>query len=204
MKRIPKLAMCVVLFASLQVSTPAQAAGTSMSDAQVKILENSILKAWTYAYKGMKYNYSCNQNMKSCQIKWDFDSYYKCTSGGYVHTIGSASGTINVSTNIGAGNIWLQGHMTQPIVNWTCITGWVVNGDPYLSYTFSVTGNIRSPNIRSTQSGGWLALTKKGKIPSGKQSCQNSNEFAYGMGMGHANIHVNCVPGKKLNYSQTF
>ncbi len=86
-----------------------------------------------------------------------------CTSGGYISVLGGMSGSID---NNGTGVLLLS--MTESIVDWQCIGGFVINGDPYISAsgTFSYLNGQPGTRQDMTISGGFKWGT------TAAQSCQ--------------------------------
>jgi hypothetical protein len=81
------------------------------------------------------------------------NSRTSCTAGGYITVVGSLTGTAS-SCNMS----YLSLQLTESIVNWQCISGWVVNGNPYISLTGTFTflaGGAPATQQTMTVSGGF-------------------------------------------------
>ena len=75
-----------------------------------------------------------------------------CTAGGYITVVGGMTGTVN-----SCGSAYISVQLTESIVNWQCIGGWTVNGDPNLSLVSTFTFLNGAPATRQdmTISGGF-------------------------------------------------
>jgi len=129
-------------------------------------------------------------------VRVNVDGTTNCSSGGHIHTLGGWSG-------IGNRNIvTFSFHATQTIYDWKCIGGWTVNGDPYISYSGTVTGTGASQTVSMGQSLGWKASKTGEKVV--KQSCQTNGDVSTSSNeLGHANFHLKCKPGGELSYAMT-
>lgn len=87
----------------------------------------------------------CTQT--SCTIYQPFSATTNCTAGGRIVVSGDISGTMNSS---GTGLIQIQA--TETITDWRCITGHVINGDPYISLTGTFSYVNGSPGTQQTVS----------------------------------------------------
>lgn len=66
-----------------------------------------------------------------------------CTAGGYITVLGGATGSLS---SCGSGIIQIQ--LVESIVNWQCVGGWIVNGDPYVSLVATFTFLNGAPATR--------------------------------------------------------
>jgi len=85
-------------------------------------------------------------------INESVNSRTNCTAGGYITVVGGMTGTVN-----SCGSAYLSIQLTESIVNWQCIGGWIVNGDPNLSLVATFTFLNGAPATRQdmTISGGF-------------------------------------------------
>lgn len=91
-------------------------------------------------------------NNTSCTVYWPINqTIATCTVGGRISVSGDITGSI--SSN---GTGLLQIHLIETISDWSCITGFVINGDPYLSLTgtFSFFNGAPSSQQSIRMSGG--------------------------------------------------
>lgn len=97
------------------------------------------------------------------QLNINVNSRTTCTAGGYITVLGGLTGSIN---SCGTGIMQLQ--LIESIVDWRCVGGWVVNGDPYISLVATFTFLNGSPATRQdmTINGGFKWGT------SAAESCQ--------------------------------
>jgi hypothetical protein len=66
-----------------------------------------------------------------------------CTAGGYITVLGGATGSVS---SCGSGIIQIE--LVESIVNWQCVGGWIVNGDPYVSLVATFTFLNGAPATR--------------------------------------------------------
>jgi hypothetical protein len=112
----------------------------------------------------------CSEDGSTCTYNIPIDFRQNCTAGGRIEVLGSLTG----STSNGSG--LLQIGATETISDWECITGFIVNGDPYISLsgTFSFLNGVPSTQQSMTISGGfkWGTTTE--------ESCQISLSINFG------------------------
>jgi hypothetical protein len=66
-----------------------------------------------------------------------------CTAGGYITVVGGMTGTVST-----CGNAYISIQLTESIVNWQCIGGWIVNGAPDISLVATFTFLNGAPATR--------------------------------------------------------
>jgi hypothetical protein len=98
----------------------------------------------------------------TCTFDESVDYTVNCTAGGNMHTTGSLTGTLHDGTGL------LQISETETISDWQCITGYIVNGDPYISLSgqFSFMNGAPSTQSEININGGFKWGT------SADESCQ--------------------------------
>lgn len=184
------LSLLVIL---LSISSPTPAAGAPSP--AVQSMEKSFAAAFSAAFRTAKTSTSVNTKLATVRMNISLDNYFKCAAGGSIHTIGSWGGLVTTK------QVFLSGQFHQTILNWKCVKGWIINGDPYLSYTASQFGSGSMMTVSYTRSGGWLGKGKSGS----KLSCQARADGAYNQKTGgHVNVHAKCIPGGSTDFSQLF
>jgi hypothetical protein len=88
-----------------------------------------------------------------------------CTAGGRIEVLGNLTGNIS---DEGSGILLLQ--VTETISDWKCVTGYVVNGDPYVSVAGHM--NFLSGQMSSTATFSFGGGFKWGTTS--EESCQIS------------------------------
>ncbi|HLG90587.1 MAG TPA: hypothetical protein VI336_00255 [Candidatus Saccharimonadales bacterium] len=164
-----------------------------MTTGQIEAMQRQLTDAFTSAFSQARQSVSCTTS-GSCLVRVTIDYTTSCTTGGKIHTLGGWSGTATPSiASFGLST-------TQTITDWRCIGGWIVNGDPYISYSGRVTGTGASTSIDIGQSLGWKAVNATDNAR--KQSCQTSGQVNYSSrGNGSADFSSSCVPGGSFRYS---
>ncbi|MFH1874208.1 MAG: hypothetical protein ABH859_03360 [Pseudomonadota bacterium] len=91
-------------------------------------------------------------NDAGCTINVPIDYGVNCTAGGRIAVTGSITGSTSSS-----GTGILQIGATETITDWECISGFIINGDPYISLsgTFSFLNGAPSTQQSLTISGGF-------------------------------------------------
>ena len=104
----------------------------------------------------------CSPDGSTCTYNIDFSYGQNCTAGGRIAVTGNLSGT----TSNGSG--FLQISAQETITDWQCITGYIINGDPYISLTGTFTFLNGAPSTQQSMSisGGFKWGT------SAEESCQ--------------------------------
>ena len=157
--------------------------GDGLSENQAIALSEQISGVAMNAMNNMDPNASVNQAAKTVQCNPDTGtctyniplSYSQnCTAGGRIGITGSITGT----TSDGSG--FLQISAQETITDWQCITGYIVNGDPYISLsgTFSFLGGAPATQQSMTITGGFKWGT------TAAESCQISLSINFGSGGG--------------------
>jgi hypothetical protein len=93
----------------------------------------------------------CNPDTGTCTYYIPLSYTSNCTVGGRIEVSGDISGT----TTDGSGYLTISA--TETITDWECITGFIINGDPYitLSGTFSFLNGQPATQQTMTISGGF-------------------------------------------------
>ena len=119
-----------------------------------------------------------------------YTSRTNCTSGGRIEVSGTISGNDPVGTTFA-----VSAQMTATITDWRCISGWIINGDPYLSQSDTVraTGGNVSFDFRD---GGGFKWVPAGGGPGG--SCQQNITTSWSAGSGFSSGIVSCQPGNQV------
>ena len=93
----------------------------------------------------------CNPDTGTCTYNIDVSYGQNCTAGGRIAVTGNLTGT----TTDGSG--FLQISVQETITDWQCITGYIINGDPYISLlgTFTFMGGQPSSQQTMRISGGF-------------------------------------------------
>ena len=107
--------------------------------------ENSELKA------NVAKTVQCSQDGSTCTYNIPISFGQNCTAGGRIAVTGSITG----STSNGSG--LLQIGATETITDWQCITGYIINGDPYITLagTFSFLNGAPSTQQSMDINGGF-------------------------------------------------
>lgn len=164
-----------------------------MSQNQIQTVERQTSDAMVQALNSATSRVSCQPGF-ACQLITTIDRKYTCQAGGTIHTTGSWTGGANVSV----ANFRLNARQT--ITDWRCVSGWTVNGDPYINYSGQVTGTGTNVNFDLNQSLGWKAIGQQG----GRQSCQTSGGLNYNISGGNINIRLTCSPGGTVPFVASF
>lgn len=169
---------------------------TGMSKAQISQIGDQLGQAYAKALAAAKPSTSVSK--LSASVTVSANGRYTCSTGGYINT----TYTLRSITTINTGNVTMTGSGHQTLSHWRCVTGWIVNGDPYVSHTLTGSLFAGKTSLRSTISGGWKA-TGPNKV---KQSCQMSGSTQYSAigNSGVTTIRVNCVPGGSTNITEHF
>lgn len=93
----------------------------------------------------------CSQDGSTCTYNIPISFRQSCTAGGRIEVTGSITG----STSNGSGLLQISAQET--ITDWECITGFIINGDPYISLsgTFSFMNGAPSTQQTMTITGGF-------------------------------------------------
>lgn len=79
--------------------------------------------------KGLVDKVQCSQDGKTCTFNESYTYTTNCTAGGNIQVLTSLTGSISNGSGL------LQIGATETITDWKCITGYIINGDPYISLT---------------------------------------------------------------------
>jgi hypothetical protein len=92
----------------------------------------------------------------SCTITQEVSSTTNCTPQGNIQVTGNISGTIDIN-----GNGVLQIQATETLNDWSCLTGYLIEGDPNISLTGQLSFLNGSPAAAQTMtlSGGFTWTT---------------------------------------------
>ena len=188
-KMLGAVAMIVITACGVGCGSSSSSNGSdSMSESQVSALSEQISDA---AVDGMnsgnfaamvveglqgesfKNNIQCNDS--GCTVNVPIDFGVGCTAGGRIAVTGSITGSISTG-----GSGILQIGATETITDWQCITGYIVNGDPYISLsgTFTFLNFAPSTQQSVTISGGFKWGT------TAEESCQISLSTNFSTGGG--------------------
>ena len=135
--------------------------GAGLSETQATAFAEQIAGSAVNAMNNMDVNASASQAIKTVQCNtetgtctYNIPISYRtnCTAGGRMELSGGITGTTNID-----GDGILQIGVTQTITDWECITGYIINGDPYVSLTGTFTFDGGAPATRNdmTISGGF-------------------------------------------------
>ncbi len=199
--RLTSAFIAALVMSSIQIPSSAQmpesfSMATGMSKAQITKIGDDINQAFTKAMAAAKT--STNVSNLSASVTLTANGRFTCSKGGYINT----TYTMRSITMKNTGNVTMTGSGHQTLSNWRCVTGWIVNGDPYISHTLSGSVFAGKTSMRGTMSGGWKA-TGPSKT---KQSCQlsGSTQYATTGNSGVTTIRINCVPGGTTNITERF
>ena len=136
---------------SEQLSGVATNAMNNMSAQVIKGFEDEALKS-----------VQCSPDGSTCTYNIDVSYGQNCTAGGRIQVTGNLSGT----TSNGSG--FLQISAQETITDWQCISGYIINGDPYISLTgtFSFLNNQPATQQSMSINGGFKWGT------TAEESCQ--------------------------------
>ena len=128
--------------------------------------------------------------LTTVQINRSFSQRTTCNVGGYHETSGQISGSIDTEPN---STSRLQLNATQTIHDYACLaSGWLVNGDPYISANgeIRITGSNVSLDFR--QSLGWLATNAE---TGGSFGCQHDVSVTWdSLNGGRVQGSATCTP----------
>jgi len=111
--------------------------------------------------EGLK-SVQCNEDGSSCTFNVPIDYGVNCSTGGRIAVTGSLTGGITNGSGI------LQISAVETISDWQCITGYIINGDPYISMTGTFSFMNYAPSTQQSMriTGGFKWGT------SAEESCQ--------------------------------
>lgn len=213
MKKVKWIAaLGVLLLFLVATATPSNAQNSTrfsqasgMSKTQLTALTTALAKALSLMWSKASTKTTSNAGSitKLSQMKVTItisgDSTYPCSKGGYIHSILTMR---SEAKDPASGNMSTNGSGTQSIVNWRCVTGWIVNGDPYVSLLITQSSFAGTANARLNYGAGWKAIGPN-KL---KQSCRISSEIAWSSigNSGFNNVHVKCMPGGSTDLTLHF
>lgn len=169
---------------------------TGMTKAQITKVGDAINQSFAKALATAKPTTTVSN--LSISVTLSANGRYKCSTGGYINT----TYTMRSITIKNTGNVTMSGYGHQTLSDWRCVTGWIINGDPYISHTLTGSVFAGKTTMRGTMSGGWKA-TGPSKA---KQSCQlsGSTQYAATGNSGVTSIRVTCVPGGTTSFTERF
>lgn len=134
MKKLPVLFCAIVLIAMAGCKKDKSETPASVDK---KVLISEIFSA------GMAWNTDVKSLKSTSPINIQVDNYQYGTEGGYIHVLGSVTGSMSVDDNSGAflGGTMLLG-LTETINAYTFISNgqtYTINGAPYISLTGTFT-----------------------------------------------------------------
>ena len=117
----------------------------------------------------------------SCTINQQVSSTTNCTPQGNIQVTGNISGTIDIN-----GNGVLQIQATETLTDWSCLTGYLIEGDPNIVITGQFSFQNGSPAAAQTMtlSGGFTWATT-GPLPVVSGSCAIDLTASYQANNGH-------------------
>jgi hypothetical protein len=139
--------------------------------------------------------------LTTIQVNEPFSQRTNCQVGGYHETSGRVTGTIDTSGN---GVSRLQMNSTTTIHDYGCMaTGWLVNGDPYISGTGEIRITGSSAAFDFSQSLGWKA---RETATGASFSCQHHIKVTWDTATnGRVQGYVDCSPPvTTVNVNLTF
>ncbi len=143
---------------------------------------------------------TCNSTGSSCQIFQQYAQTTTCNGGGRMSVSGQISGSVS-NGNLGPfGSISLT--QNDSVIDWACEGGWVVNGDPQLSDTgtITLTGSHSSFSFRE---GGGLSMVST--TDGTRVSCLLSTTVSWDSSLGGSfSGNMNCSPGGGFNVNGSF
>ena len=182
-------AVAVIAFAAFWVgcggsTSSSSSDGSDMSEPEATAMAEQISQAAITAMLNMDVNASegsgaeadasktvqCNPDTGTCTINIPISYRLNCSAGGRMEVSGDITGTTSDGSGI------LQIGLVETITDWQCITGFIVNGDPYISLTgtFTFLNNAPATQQSMTISGGFKWGT------AAAESCQISLAINFG------------------------
>lgn len=201
--RIPLTSAFVAAFllATIQIPSSAQmpaslSMATGMTKTQITKIGEAINQSFAQAMTTAKTT-TVDSNL-STSVTLSATGRFKCAAGGYIDT----TYTMRSITVKNTGNATITGSGRQTFTGWRCVSGWTINGNPYISHGLSGSVIAGKKSLRGTMGGGWKATGPK-KV---KQSCQlkGNTQYAATGNSGVTTIRINCVPGGITNITEPF
>lgn len=193
--------VAVLVISGLQIPSSAQMPETfsmasGMTKAQLTALGDSFDQSMTKAMEAGKTTTVTTTTSVSSTLA--ADGRYTCAKGGIITSTMTLRTVVTKST----GNATIAGSGRQTIANWKCVTGWIVNGNPYITYKISasIVGGVTK--MIGTTSGAWKS-TGPNKA---KQSCQVKGTTTYSPDgkTGVATYSFICSPGGTTTVTEKF
>lgn len=193
--------VAALLLATIQIPSSAHmpeslSMATGMSKAQITKVGDAINQSFAQAMATAKTTTSDSTLNTSVMLL--ANGRFKCSAGGYIDT----TYTMRSITTKSTGNATITASGRQTFTGWRCITGWTINGNPYISHGLSGSVVAGKKSMRGTMGGGWKA-TGPNKF---KQNCRLSGitQYATTGNSGVTTIRINCVPGGTTNIAERF
>jgi hypothetical protein len=143
---------------------------------------------------------SCNSTGSSCQIFQQYAQTTTCNGGGRMSVSGQINGSVSSGTLGPFGSISLT--QNDSIIDWACDGGWVVNGDPQLSDTGTITLTGSHSAFSFREGGGFVAVATTDGT---RVSCLLSTSVSWDSSLGGSySGTANCSPGGTFNISGSF
>lgn len=199
--RMTSAFIAILVISSLQIPSSAQMQQTfmmasGMTKAQLTTLGDAFDSSLTKAMaEGKTTTVSTTANVTSTLVA---NGRFTCAKGGFITSTMTLRTVVTKSTS----NATIAGSGRQSIANWKCVTGWIVNGNPYITY--KITGTIIAgvTKMSSTTSGAWKSTGPK----SGKQSCRlrGTTTYAPDGKTGVVAYSITCTPGGTTTITEKF
>lgn len=121
---------------------------------------------------------------------------FPCSLGGYVNTAMSLKTVLTNSTDLYVASFVID----QAVVNWKCLSGWIVNGTRRFAYGYSGLAGTMPQKMTGSVSGGWKS-TGPNKA---KQSCKLTGKVANASSGASlsAKVNISCVPGGVITITE--
>lgn len=149
---------------------------------------------------GQPQGWSCNANLGSCLIYYNYSESTACSGGGRASYSGLISGTVSVGTFGASGNVSVQ--QTLQFVDCVLLTGYATTGDPHISDTGTITFTGNNVSLSFHEDGGTITTSADGKD---RYSCQQHSSVVWSSTTGGSLTgSVTCVPGGDYTVSASF
>lgn len=193
--------VAILVISSLQIPSSAQmqesfARVAAMTKTQLTALGKSFDESLTKAMAAGKTTTVTTTTSVSSTLS--ANSRFNCAKGGYI----TSTMTLRTLVTKSTGNATVAGSGRQTIANWKCVTGWVVNGNPYLTYKISGSVVAGVTKMVGNTTGAWKSTGPN----KSKQSCQLKGTTTYSPDgkTGVATYSIKCVPGGTTTITEKF
>lgn len=163
---------------NLDTSVPANLDHQELPSAQAILPDENPASRQEQSSRPLQF-VQCTQ--PSCTINQAVSSTTNCTPQGSIQVTGNISGTIDIN-----GNGTLQVQATETLTDWSCITSYLIEGDPNISLTgqFSFVNGTPAAAQTMALSGGFTWATT-GAPPVVSGSCAIDLTASYQANNGH-------------------